>query len=134
MGYFLPERPRRAKSKNHKIFNVKFSSLIGDYSPKSQPIADVLTFHYLGFKRKYCRIVAVAKGVLRFTNDIQDFLATCKDRRVVFRPGGAFALVVECPLGESFISDLKAKLRLIIRLTTILRALKRQKLAPTEIS
>lgn len=134
MGYFLPERPRRAKAKNHKIFNVKFSSLIGDYSPKSQPIADVLTFHYLGFKRKYCRVVAVAKGVLRFTNDIQDFLATCKDRRVVFRPGGAFALVVECPLGESFINDLKAKLRLIIRLTTILRALKRQKLTPTEIS
>jgi hypothetical protein len=134
MGYFLPDRSRRPQPKNYRIFNVKFSSLIRDYSPKSQPIADVLSFHYLGFKRKYCRVVAVAKGVLRFTSDIQDFLDACQDRRVIFRSGGAFALLVECPLGESFINDLKAKLRLIIRLTAILRALKRQKLTPTKIS
>jgi hypothetical protein len=134
MPYFIPAREETPQPKEFKVFAIQFSSLIRGYTPQTQPVADVLTLHYLGFKPRFCRVAGLAKGVLRFTSDIKEYLAICKDKRLLFRPGGVFLLLVECPLGESLVHDLIAKLRLLFRLITLLKSLKQQKFTPTKVS
>jgi hypothetical protein len=112
----------------------KFSRLIPGYTSRNQPIAEVIQHHYLGSKRSGPILYAAAKGVLRSPGEFQEFLSQVKDKRVCFHPGGAFVLLLEFKFGESWIPDLKEKLRLLIRLTSILRVLKRHNFAPTYLS
>jgi hypothetical protein len=134
MPYFIPDRNKLRRPKEFKTFAIQFSTLIRGYTRQTQPIADILTFHYLGFKPQFCRVAGLAKGVLRFTNDIKEYLAICKDKRLIVRPAGVFLLLLECQLGESLVDDLIAKLRRLIRLITLLKSLKQQKFTPTKVS
>lgn len=134
MGYLIPSRPKKGRRKSYKVFNLKFSSLIRGYTPQTQPIADIIQHHYLGRRSNNGNVVALVKGQIRNANEIQDLLSTCKDRTVLFRPGGLFALQAECPFGEGYIPDLAAKLRQLIRLTSLLRSFKNQNFNTSNIS